>query len=631
MTTNYRIRSGDTLSKIAKQHGVSVETLAKTNKLKDPDKIVAGKALKVPDGFETSNKKTEGKSQTKGGYQVRAGDTLGEIAQKHGTSVNALAKANNLKDPNKIAAGSTLKIPADGFDGRPAPRTPTEKPTQSAPAPKPSPKPTPAETPRTQTPTTQTPTRPAPTQPAPTTSGTNRVWTDPARSNKTYPSRDGVPLYNQGDDDWGAQRLGGKGRFANEGMSKSDIQSRGCAITSCAMAVSALSGQTVTPEMMDNHLDSKRAYDGDNVMFGETGGAVKTNPPIKSKREFGFKVSEIDQQLAAGRPVAVGVDYRQGGNKVGTDHWICITSKNPDGTYNANDPDGDKLINLKLENGKLLSTTKTRTGQPYRFTGDAVTFSGGTPVRRGQGSTQGGGTQPTQASTTKAPQQTGGTRPAPTTTQVKGGAEIGNLSRKWESPSPGHVSTGKGDKGGVSYGSYQLSSTQGTAKEFVDSIKDSHPKIHAALAGKTPGSAEFTRAWERLAVKDPEGFYAAQHEFIDRTHFRPIVKEIEQAVPGINIAGRSKALQAAVWSASVQHRHNADTVFKRAIGNRDVTKMSDEEIIKAVYAERGRKDDKGVLVYFRSSPSLKRGLERRFGAEGEVKDALEMLARERRA
>lgn len=44
-------------------------------------------------------------------YTISRGDTLGAIAKKNNTTVEALAKANNIADPNKIYAGSKIKLP----------------------------------------------------------------------------------------------------------------------------------------------------------------------------------------------------------------------------------------------------------------------------------------------------------------------------------------------------------------------------------------------------------------------------------------------------------------------------------------------------------------------------------------
>lgn len=46
--SDYQIRPGDTLSKIAKQYGVTVDQLVKANRIKDPNLIFAGHSLKIP-------------------------------------------------------------------------------------------------------------------------------------------------------------------------------------------------------------------------------------------------------------------------------------------------------------------------------------------------------------------------------------------------------------------------------------------------------------------------------------------------------------------------------------------------------------------------------------------------------
>lgn len=43
-------------------------------------------------------------------YIVKSGDTLDEIAKKYNTTVNSIAKKNNIKDVNKIYIGQVLKI-----------------------------------------------------------------------------------------------------------------------------------------------------------------------------------------------------------------------------------------------------------------------------------------------------------------------------------------------------------------------------------------------------------------------------------------------------------------------------------------------------------------------------------------
>ena len=98
-SATYTVRSGDTLSEIAKSHGTSVSALATANKLRDPDLIRVGQVLTLPGD---SSQKT---------HKVRFGETLGEIVAKHGVSVAALVKANGLKNANVIRVGQVLDIP----------------------------------------------------------------------------------------------------------------------------------------------------------------------------------------------------------------------------------------------------------------------------------------------------------------------------------------------------------------------------------------------------------------------------------------------------------------------------------------------------------------------------------------
>ena len=47
-------------------------------------------------------------------YTVRSGDTLGSIARKYGTTVQAIVTANNIADANTIYVGQVLTIPSSG-------------------------------------------------------------------------------------------------------------------------------------------------------------------------------------------------------------------------------------------------------------------------------------------------------------------------------------------------------------------------------------------------------------------------------------------------------------------------------------------------------------------------------------
>ncbi len=116
---SYTVKPGDNLTKIAAAHGTTWQELARINGISNPDMIMPNQQLRMPTGAAAS--------QT---YSVRAGDTVSEIAQRNGTTVAAIAQANNLADPDKISVNQTLTIP-----GRTAAGVSAGAPQGQAPAP----------------------------------------------------------------------------------------------------------------------------------------------------------------------------------------------------------------------------------------------------------------------------------------------------------------------------------------------------------------------------------------------------------------------------------------------------------------------------------------------------------------
>jgi Type VI secretion system spike protein VgrG3-like, C-terminal len=202
---------------------------------------------------------------------------------------------------------------------------------------------------------------------------------------------------------------------------------------------------------------------------------------------------------------------------------------------------------------------------------------------------------------------------------------LGKLSEKYESGGrgPATVSTGKGDRGGVSYGTYQLASKFGRADEFV---RKYYPEEFKELKG---GSDEFTARWKKLAADDPKGLRANEHRFIQETHYDSLAQRVEKKL-GIALDARSHALRDVIWSTAVQHGPNTNVVdmaVKPLLKKMPIEQISDEQIIRAIYAERGRKDESGGLARFRgNSDEVQRAVARRF--ENELRDALEALRRE---
>lgn len=112
-TTEYIVKSGDYLGKIARQFNTTVANLKSWNGLTS-DLIYVGQKLKVkgtasapapaPAPAPTAPPSTSVKE-----YVVKSGDTLGKIARQFGTSVSALKSLNGLTS-DMIYVGQKLKV-----------------------------------------------------------------------------------------------------------------------------------------------------------------------------------------------------------------------------------------------------------------------------------------------------------------------------------------------------------------------------------------------------------------------------------------------------------------------------------------------------------------------------------------
>lgn len=160
--------------------------------------------------------------------------------------------------------------------------------------------------------------------------------------------------------------------------------------------------------------------------------------------------------------------------------------------------------------------------------------------------------------------------------------ELGGISKKYESGSlgAGAVSSGKGDPGGASYGTYQLASKTGTLQKFLSSSE-----YGGEFSGMSPGSAEFNSKWKELAKSDPN-FGKAQHEFIKKTHYDPAIKKAAELGYNVN----DPRIQEAVWSGSVQHG-GINKILSRAAGTEGFSNMSAEDQVKSFYETRSQYTD----------------------------------------
>ena len=101
---SYTVKSGDTLSTISNRSGVSIDHLAKWNRIKDKNSISVGQVLML------KSPATKPEASTNKTYTIKPGDTLGRIASKNGTTVKVLQSLNGIKNANVIHVGQGIKL-----------------------------------------------------------------------------------------------------------------------------------------------------------------------------------------------------------------------------------------------------------------------------------------------------------------------------------------------------------------------------------------------------------------------------------------------------------------------------------------------------------------------------------------
>lgn len=107
-SSTYKVKSGDTLYRIAANHNVTVAELKEWNGLTSHF-IYPNQTLKVSGEKASEKPREEVASSSTGTYTVKKGDTLYRIATNHGMTVSELKKLNNLSS-NTIYPNQTLRV-----------------------------------------------------------------------------------------------------------------------------------------------------------------------------------------------------------------------------------------------------------------------------------------------------------------------------------------------------------------------------------------------------------------------------------------------------------------------------------------------------------------------------------------
>jgi len=102
----HRVRSGESLSVIARRYRVSVKDLQRWNNISDPRKLRAGTTITVFNSPAQQRKATSGTVK----YVVRRGDSLWSIARKYNVRVAELKSWNDLGSNSVIQPGQSIRI-----------------------------------------------------------------------------------------------------------------------------------------------------------------------------------------------------------------------------------------------------------------------------------------------------------------------------------------------------------------------------------------------------------------------------------------------------------------------------------------------------------------------------------------
>jgi len=122
--TTVTVRAGDSLAGLAWRHGVRLSALLRANSLELTSTIHPGDTLVIPAGASlppstgstrtavTSTPVASGSAAASTEYVVNPGDALAGIAWRHGVSLGALVKANDISVTSVILPGQRLQVPA---------------------------------------------------------------------------------------------------------------------------------------------------------------------------------------------------------------------------------------------------------------------------------------------------------------------------------------------------------------------------------------------------------------------------------------------------------------------------------------------------------------------------------------
>ncbi|MGH9960465.1 MAG: LysM peptidoglycan-binding domain-containing protein, partial [Pyrinomonadaceae bacterium] len=105
-TMRHRVRRGQSLGWIARHYSTSISAIKQENGIHNVNRIRSGQLLRIP---TLGARETTDRSYVN--HRVRSGQTVSTIARRYRTTIRAIIGANALSNGHRVRVGQMLRIP----------------------------------------------------------------------------------------------------------------------------------------------------------------------------------------------------------------------------------------------------------------------------------------------------------------------------------------------------------------------------------------------------------------------------------------------------------------------------------------------------------------------------------------
>ncbi|MBM4279559.1 MAG: hypothetical protein FJ137_01960 [Deltaproteobacteria bacterium] len=170
--------------------------------------------------------------------------------------------------------------------------------------------------------------------------------------------RSWTPVVGSPQDDTGVIPLSQADSNATLGTGTKTIRQAGCLLTSMTMVSNALTGARRGVDAANHAVTAAGGFDGNNMQVPAAAQALGLK--LASRAPFTGDTRAMDAALARGRPVIVGVDFKEGtSSSLGrTDHFLVVTGRAPGGGYTAVDTANGRSLTFARDGQGALRAGK---------------------------------------------------------------------------------------------------------------------------------------------------------------------------------------------------------------------------------------------------------------------------------